>query len=83
MRINYCAAAAVAGAPQRPHSPQSPLQRQHFFFKNQYGHTNMAVRKQTILNFPSVNDDIFYVDGGPRRAPHWAVIRLLEYGSCT
>ena len=54
-----------------------------FFFKNKYGHTNMAVRKQAILNFPYVNDDICYVDGGPRRGPHWAVIRLLEYGSCT
>ena len=80
--MNYCAAAAVAAAPERPDSPEFPSQRQQLK-KKQYGHTNMAVRKQTILNFPSVNDGIFYVDGGPRRGPHWAVIRLLEYGSCT
>ena len=59
------------------------LRGNNFFLKKQYGHTNMAVRKQTILNFPSVNDDIFNVDGGPTGGPHWAVIRLLEYGSCT
>ena len=54
-----------------------------FFLKNKYGHTNMAVRKQAILKFTSATGDICYVEGGPTAPPHWAVIGLLEYGSCT